>query len=368
VSIHLDPASSDTFSVDQIRLLNGIPSKLEDGDAQLIVELGEATDGSSTYWTTQSGWTHSAANSTITLAGATTNDVRIRRTTKIDDLWFDSEDLDPNNFSIGVVRLMLTQIVYLSQEAPTLPFFDPTSVLGNTHFPRAWNWLRYVWSGANPRFGGRWYDDPTVIVWKNFIKLTPPTDYELGPWWNLRWPTDPTDGDVIDVLWSNRLFYNLRHDGLLGKLEDPNDPVDGDPLPGEPDDPPPLGDPLPGEPDDPPPLDITGYDLVVEPTHCVAMYTGVATDVMQTTGMIAATNMDGLGNEYTHGLVFELGRVDLSAHTTAHLSLVPALQSAADWASGLAQAWRRGCARQLRHVLHQLRSVRRTGVGYLWCP
>jgi hypothetical protein len=192
VQYHLDPASSDT----QIRLLNGIPSKLEDGDAQLIVELGEATDGSSTYWTTQSGWTHSAANSTITLAGATTNDVRIRRTTKIDDLWFDSEDLDPNNFSIGVVRLMLTQIVYLSQEAPTLPFFDPTSVLGNTHFPRAWNWLRYVWSGANPRFGGRWYDDPTVIVWKNFIKLTPPTDYELGPWWNLRWPTDPTDGDV----------------------------------------------------------------------------------------------------------------------------------------------------------------------------
>jgi hypothetical protein len=313
---HLDPASSATFSVDQIDLLEGIPSALEDGDAQLIVELGEATDGSSTYWTVQTGWTHDPAAKTITLAGATTNDVRIRRSTKIDDLWFDSEDLDPNNFTIGVIRMMLTQVVFLSEEGLILPFFDPTSVLGNTHFPRAWNWLRYVWSGSNPTFGGNWQDDPVVIVWKNFIKLTPPTDYYLSPWFKLVWPTEPTDGDTIDVRWGNPMWMTSTFSGL----EDPNNPVDKNAAP--------------GEPDFPPDLPISGYDLSIQPVNCVSLANaGLAntTNVIEINGYFGANYLDNLANDYTHGIVFNMGRVNLSLYTSAYLSLVPCLQTAADW-------------------------------------
>jgi hypothetical protein len=38
-----------------------------------------------------------------------------------------------------------------------------------------------------------------------------------------------------------------------------------------------------------------------------------------------------LANDYTHGIVFNMGRVNLSLYTSAYLSLVPCLQTAADW-------------------------------------
>lgn len=324
----LNHASTDAYVIDEITLLEGIPSELEDGDAQLIVELGEATDGTSTYWAVQTGWTYTAATDTVTLGAASANDVRIRRTTKIDALWYDSEDMDPNNFSIGVVRLMLTQLVFLSEEAMISPFFDPSSILGNTHFPRAWNWLRYVWSGADPPFGGpSWGGGGSATVWKNFVKVVDPTDYSLGPLtFRIRWVTDPSAGDVIDIRYGATLWDLFRHSGGDGaeggdawdRLEDPDDPVAG-----------------PGAGDLPPDGPISGYGRYqMQPLHCIILTNAGAstqTDLMLETGMVGANYLNNLANDYTFGLVFNMGRINLDNFETAHLSLCPCLQTAADW-------------------------------------
>ncbi|MHA2163719.1 MAG: hypothetical protein ACXABF_14975, partial [Candidatus Thorarchaeota archaeon] len=227
MALFLNHASTDTYSLDDIDLLQGIAAELENTADQLIVEQGDQTDGTSTVWTeltVVTEWT--ATEDEVTLAASSDLDLRIRRSTKQDALWFDSTD-DPNNFTIGTIRLMAQQVTYLMQETVAMPFIDQNSILSNPHFPRRWNWLRYVWSGVNPKFGGpAFVGSSKVIIWQNNVKLVEGTDYEIVPfpWWSINWLITLTLGDLIDIwmLWDWG-FDNT--DYIWGATEDNPDDV-----------------------------------------------------------------------------------------------------------------------------------------------
>jgi hypothetical protein len=290
--LYLNHASTDTYIISDISLLTGIPGTVgADVEEQLIVETGDETDGKSTVWTAltvDSGW--NASGTTVTLGAATALDVRIRRDTKVDDLWFDSEDIDPNNFSVAVNRLQAKQAVFAMQEMPAGPFIEWDSILYNSHYPRRWNWLRYVWSGSNPMFGGPpWFEDNPVIIWKNYVRV-PPGDYTWGPGW-FKWGTDPFAGDIIDV----RTVWPWNMGGYIFPPGDDPDDVSS-------------------SPSNPPPHDAAPYKLYGTKWNGMNSFADSSTSVGFAVGQSAASTTNC-------AVFFDLQGVDITKYSTCKLVL-----------------------------------------------
>ncbi len=174
----LNHGLQSVFSIRSIDFLLGIPGRdnLED---QLIVEEGNRTDGTSDFWLDETnGYTINSTALTATRdAGTTSKDVRIRRQTKIDGLWFDLRD-KTLSWNSMIIVLLMRQIRNLVQEACFVPTFFAGSMLFNTIFPREWNWL--IYGGTDPFFifgGPFWTGDGEVVVFDNELILTDPTDY-----------------------------------------------------------------------------------------------------------------------------------------------------------------------------------------------
>lgn len=168
----------DTFSMVSLEFLTGIPGTGNLGN-QIVVETGNKTDGSSTFWSVENAATYTVNSVTkeVVLDATTTRDVRIRRTTKIDGLWFDLRDKTLSWNSL-IIILLMQQIRFLVEEACFVPALFSNSILNNTIFPREWNWLVYTGTDLFHIFGGPfWTGDGEITVWDNDILLTTPTDY-----------------------------------------------------------------------------------------------------------------------------------------------------------------------------------------------
>ena len=196
--------SRSTISYAELELLEGIPGAPIDPIDQLIVELGDQTDGSSTIWTPTTFVILDASAKTLQLqsgggANPTSLDVRVRRSTKIDALWVDIETTGPIGWNSAVVTLLQKQMRFLREEACLLPRFYEGHVLTNSIFPRAWNYLTFVGAGATFRFGGpSWGGDGAIVVYQNDLPLVEGTDYEIvWPGIVLNTPQGATDELVI---------------------------------------------------------------------------------------------------------------------------------------------------------------------------
>jgi len=196
--------SRSTISYAELELLEGIPGAPIDPIDQLIVEIGNQTDGSSTIWTPTTFVILDASAKTLQLqsgggANPTSSDVRVRRSTKIDALWADIETTGPIGWNSAVVTLLQKQMRFLREEACLLPRFYEGHVLTNSIFPRAWNYLTFVGAGATFRFGGpSWGGDGAIVVYQNDLPLVEGTDYEIvWPGIVLNTPQGATDELVI---------------------------------------------------------------------------------------------------------------------------------------------------------------------------
>ena len=231
---HLNHSTEDEFSFGAIALLTGIPGATNLGD-QIIVERGDQTDGTSTVWTLESDTLYTVNSTTllVTLDSTTGDDIRIRRQTKNDDLWFDMRSRPPawNILALGV---NMTQIKYLVEEACFIPRFFDGSLLGNTIFPREWNWLIYKGTALFHIFGGPfWTGDGAITVWDNDLPLTDPPDYTT------LWPTIRFTGPITQprIGGSGRYWGDTAGFGGLGEAmeaaaqeEPPEDQSPIDPL------------------------------------------------------------------------------------------------------------------------------------------
>lgn len=249
-----------TLSYSTIELLTGIPgapADVVDRD-QIIVERGDQTDGSSTEWVTL---TFSAAPSdeteysvdesakTVTLGAAEDNDVRIRRTTRLDDLWVDYRTDQPN-WNSAFLGLIQKQIKFLIEEACFLPSFYNDSILGNSIFPRAWNWLVFTGGGNNFNIGGPyWGGDGSIFVFDNDLELSEGTDYYIE-FPNIFIP-DGANGDV-DIGFGGGGWGGIDFGGGDSDEEEPDNPV-----------------PPPSEPQ--PPIDWPGFILDDDPGISVSI-------------------------------------------------------------------------------------------------
>ncbi len=178
VQSHLNHGGNDTFLFDEVELLQGVPGALDLAN-QIVVEEGNREDGTSTVWTEGSYTVNSTALTVTRTGGATDDDVRIRRVTKLDDLWIDIRDR-PVSWNSRHIVLLAKQVRFLVEEACFVPVFFQGSILANTIFPREWNWLIYTGTPLFHIFGGPlWTGDGIVTVFDDDLPLTTPTDYRI---------------------------------------------------------------------------------------------------------------------------------------------------------------------------------------------
>jgi hypothetical protein len=186
----LHAGGGTTLSFSEVELLTGVPGAPADilSRDQITVERGDQSDGSSTTWTTlaydptpadEDEYSVDASAKTITFGSANTNDIRIRRVTRKDQLWVDFRS-DYPNWNTPYLGLIQKQIRMLIEESCYLPTFYDGSVLNNSIFPRAWNWLVFSEGGSSFTPGGAaWGGDGSVIVWDNGVLLDPDEDYVI---------------------------------------------------------------------------------------------------------------------------------------------------------------------------------------------
>lgn len=236
ISLFLNHGSDSTFSFAAMEMLDGIPGTTN-YDNQLIIEEGDKSDGTTTEWTqkTLSGGDYtinSATKAATRDAGATTLDVRIRRSTKIDGLWFDLRNKTPAWNSMVIV-LLSQQIRFLVEESCYAPVFFKDSILDNTIFPREWNWLVYTGTDLFHIFGGPfWTGDGSIVVWDNDIKLTDPTNYTT------EYPGIKFTGPIIQPhIGSTGNYWSGIRSGIPGtafsgdgSVAAPEPPIDGSPI------------------------------------------------------------------------------------------------------------------------------------------
>lgn len=233
---HLNHSTTDTFSFSDIELLEGVPGNTNFAN-QIIIEQGNKTDGTSTFWDLQavtSEYTVDSSAKTVTrVAGNTTLDVRIRRQTKIDGLWFDLRGGPPPWNSLAMVTIM-RQLRFLVEESPYVPVFLQGSLLDNTIFPREWNWLIYTGTDLFYIFGGPfWTGDGEITVWDNDLQLTDPTNYTTEyPKINFVGPiTEPHIGSTGNY-WKEG-GAPLPGDGTDAPAGQTDPPEDGSPIDGD---------------------------------------------------------------------------------------------------------------------------------------
>jgi hypothetical protein len=229
-------SSRTEISWDGIELLTGIPGAPSDARHQLTVERGNKDDGTSTGWVeltynaspaSSSQYSVDSSGKTITLGASEDNDIRIRRVTKLDDLWADINQLTAVGWNTAIITLIQKQLRFLWEEACYLPqFYSDDAIFSNPIFPRAWNWLVYVGTDTNFPFGGPyWSGDGTVVVYVNDLPLTEGVDYEIV-FPNIVIP-DLDDDDVVAIgIGSGGLgFSNPGSDEDNGQaLPDPGTP------------------------------------------------------------------------------------------------------------------------------------------------
>ncbi len=207
--LHLNHANAILFSYSTVELLIGVPGAPTNPSEQLIVEIGDKSDGTSTAWTTvneedtpadEFDFDIQASDETITLGAATTRDIRIRRVTKIDDLWMILTD--PTSWSTAQVALNQRQIRFLFEEACLFPQVYEESFLASGIFPRAWNWLTYLGDSSQFYFGGPfWGGDGVVVVFVNDVLRAEGIDYTVN---QLNFSIDftgltVTGDDIVDI-------------------------------------------------------------------------------------------------------------------------------------------------------------------------
>ncbi len=209
---HLNRGGSSVgpFSYSTIELLTGIPGADADDRHQIIVEVGDQIDGTSTDWTTltfdatpadETEYSVDSTANTITLGDVENNDLRIIRQTKTTEWWYDSRDGQPgwNSLAIGVMQ---TQARTMLEEACFLPQFYLEAPLSNSIFPRVWNWFIFV--GTRNKWtipGGIWGGTGSVTIFVNNIEQTEGVEYTIE-WPVIHWiisPPGPTDTTEIGV-------------------------------------------------------------------------------------------------------------------------------------------------------------------------
>ena len=209
---HLGGTTHARYLFNQLELLDGIPGVSNLGD-QIIVEKGDETDGTSDFWleVPPADYTVDSVARDIVLDTADDQDLRIRRVTKGDALWFDLRDKPPAWNSL-IINLLQRQVRFLIEEACFVPTFFAGSILANTIFPREWNWLVYTGTALFHIFGGPfWTGDGEISVWDNDLKLTTPTDYTT------EWPQIRFTGPITQPhLGSTGNYWMDGGDGVPG--------------------------------------------------------------------------------------------------------------------------------------------------------
>ena len=246
IESHLGGGAESVFSFSTIALIAGQPGFTDKGN-QIIVERGDQTDGTSTVWTLEDpdDYTVDSAATTITLDASTSDDIRVRRQTKSDELWFDMRGKSPS-WNRRVLGVNMTQIKFLVEEACFVPRFFEGSILSKTIFPREWNWLIYKGTPLFFIFGGPfWTGDGEISVWDNGIQLTDPTDYTTN------WPTIRFTGPITRPGIGSTGNYWGDASGFTGGggVGNEGDSLPDDQIPGGQD--PPPEDQSPLDPDDP---------------------------------------------------------------------------------------------------------------------
>lgn len=223
---HLAHGVNTVFSWAEVDFLKGIPGGNADLPGQMIVEVGDKTDGTSTIWTEltfqpaptdETEYSIEVVAETITLGDVENNDIRIRRSTRIDKLWADI-GTSPYGWNSLLVGMLQKQMRYLREEGCFLPTFYTGSILDNSIFPRAWNWLVFEGGGGSFTFGGpAWGGSGEVVVFNNDLLLIPPTDYTIV-WPEININGGTSDGDEVVI----------GGGGDYGGYDGPDDSDDGD--------------------------------------------------------------------------------------------------------------------------------------------
>ena len=180
LQIFLNHSTATVYSFSTIALLEGIPGVTNKGN-QIIVEQGDLSDGTSTFWTLVDAGDYTVDSTLvrITLDTTSTLDLRIRRKTRLDALHFDLRDKQPA-WNTRALVLVATQIRFLVEESCYVPRFFQGSILHNTIFPREWNWLNYTGTSLFQIFGGPfWTGNGEIQVWDNDLELDDPADYTV---------------------------------------------------------------------------------------------------------------------------------------------------------------------------------------------
>lgn len=206
--LHLNHATATVYSYSKIELLVGVPGAPSNPSSQIVVEIGDKTDGTSTAWTTVNEETTpadkfdfdiQAGAETITLGATTDRDIRIRRVTKIDELWLTLSD--PTSWSSAQIILNQKQIRFLFEESCLFPRVYKESPLASSIFPRAWNWLNYKGDDSIFFFGGPfWGGDGIVVVFVNDVLQTEGVDYTINPLnFSIDFTSLLTKSDNVDI-------------------------------------------------------------------------------------------------------------------------------------------------------------------------
>ena len=181
-------------------------------DSQLIVEYGDAGDGSSIGWTlvtckapgdnnAATTYQFNSADKTVTFGADQVKDIRIRRFTNRWRWWYDSANRRYTRgskpaWNSRAIKQLQTQLKYMFEEAAWLPQFFADSPLNNPIFPRGWNWFNF--SGTRDQWtipGAPWGGDGSIVIYENDILQNEGTDYWID-WPNINWNGGEPTGNV----------------------------------------------------------------------------------------------------------------------------------------------------------------------------
>lgn len=211
-------SSRATVGYDEIELMPAWIGQIATGawtgvdEAQLIVEVGDQEDGTSTEWTEvdASDRTVDVDNETVTITtGAVTEDIRVRRNTDKTRWWYDPRTAKPGWNTMGITAIE-KQAQFLLEEICFIPEMLDLNPLATRRFPMH---RYFVYSGTQNdwRVPGWDGDGPTVYIWKNDVLLDEDTDFTIDDFGTITWIIDePTTGDTTVISTDVNGWNNLR--------------------------------------------------------------------------------------------------------------------------------------------------------------
>jgi hypothetical protein len=194
-------ASTGPCSYSTVDLLDTVPGAELDDRHQLVVEQKTA---SATWWspmtynaapTTDSQYSVDSSAKTITLGDTYTGLVRVRRSTKTDDWWYDPRSSKAPGWTSMAINATQRQARYMIEEACFLPAFYIDSPLSNSIFPRGWNWFQYV--GTRNQWTipvGPWGGGGEVEIFVNNVPVDGGGEEYTIEWPGITWTPGNTPG------------------------------------------------------------------------------------------------------------------------------------------------------------------------------